>query len=130
MKNILKSKLYKKQPIFLVVLMYIAITTVNAQKKSDSDELDKTKVCMVDDEYKGEQQLITVIDNKTYYGCCEPCIETLNSDSSFRYTKDHFTGKKVDKSNAYIVRKTKESDAIIYFENKKNYQAYITKNKE
>ena len=29
-----------------------------------------------------------------------------------------------------INAKTEESDAIIYFENKKNYQAYITKNKE
>ena len=130
MKNILKSKLYKKQPIFLVVLMYIAITTVNAQKKSDSDELDKTKVCMVDDEYKGEQQLITVIDNKKYYGCCEPCIEILNTDSSYRFAKDHFTGKSIDKAKAYIVRKTKNNDAVLYFENKINYQAYIAKHKK
>ena len=131
MISILRNKFkLNKNLILFLTLFCLIVTTVNSQEKSDSEELDKTKVCMVDDQYKGEQQLITVIDNKKYYGCCEPCIEILNTDSSYRFAKDHFTGKSIDKAKAYIVRKTKNNDAVLYFENKINYQAYIAKHKK
>lgn len=128
MKNTAKkTKLYQKKPILLMVLVYISLGTLTAQQKSSTDVLDKTKVCMVNDEYKGEQQLITIIDEKIYYGCCDPCIEALNTDSSFRYAIDPFSGLKISKAEAFIAKKENNSDAVIYFENEENYRQYINK---
>ena len=129
MRSTTKNKLYKKSLTLLVCLVFVSLNKLVAQQNYDSTELDKTNVCMVDDEYKGEQQLQTIIDGKTYYGCCIPCIETLNSDSSFRYGIDPISKIKIDKTDAFIVRKSVESDKVLYFEDKENYQTYLEKSK-
>ncbi len=130
MKNLKRNKDCKKYLILLLILASTSLRTLIAQQNEETNALDKTKVCMVDDEYKGEQQLTTIIKGKTYFGCCDPCIQTLNADSSFRFAIDPFSGLKISKAEAYIVRKTMKTDAVIYFENKENYQLYLNKIKK
>jgi hypothetical protein len=118
MKNI---KIYKSS-FFALIFMFSTYSTY-AQQTESLLEVDKRKVCMVDDEYKGEQQLLVTIDNKTYYGCCDPCIETLKTDSSFRKTTDYYLGSKIFKADAYIVKKT--NNKVLYFKSKESYLAYL-----
>ena len=116
-----------KHLTLILLLIGTSISNFKAQQNAKITALDKTKVCMVDDEYKGEQQLTTKIDGKIYYGCCDPCIQTLNSDSSFRFAFDPISNIKINKADAFIVKETTETDKVLYFENKANYQTYLNK---
>lgn len=80
-------------------------------------------VCMVNDAYMGKPQIPVPVNGKTYYGCCQMCVGTLNKNESARTAKDPFSGKSVDKTEAYIVL-VKEEGEVAYFESKENYLKY------
>ncbi|WP_445735926.1 hypothetical protein [Mariniflexile sp.] len=80
-------------------------------------------VCMVNDAYMGKPQIPVPVNGKTYYGCCQMCVGTLNNNQTARTAKDPFSGKSVDKTEAYIVLVKKEGD-VAYFESKENYLKY------
>lgn len=60
-------------------------------------------VCMVNDAYMGKPQIPVPVNGKTYYGCCEMCVDKLNNIESARIAIDPFSGNQVDKSEAFIV---------------------------
>jgi len=80
-------------------------------------------VCMVNDAYMGKPQIPVPVNGKTYYGCCQMCVGTLNNDENARTATDPFSGKSVDKTEAYIVLMKEEGD-VAYFESKANYVSY------
>ena len=51
------------------------------------------------------------------------CVERIPNDETARTAKDPFSGKNVDKSEAYIVLKDKAGN-VDYFENEANYKKY------
>lgn len=88
--------------------------------------LDPSLVCMVNNAYMGKTQIPVPVNGKTYYGCCQGCVDKLNNEESARTAIDPFSGKKVDKSEAYIILMNKEG-TVAYFESEANYMAYIKK---
>jgi len=115
--------------ILLLLSIWLYVLPVTAQENTSENVLDKSKVCMVDDEYKGEQQLTTTINEKVYFGCCEPCIELLLADTSFRYATDPFSGSKVCKADAFIVRKSGEDSKVLYFESEESFRNFSSSRK-
>lgn len=87
------------------------------------DHVPNELVCMVNNAFMGENQMPVPVDGKTYYGCCEMCVGRLNDDETSRVATDPFSGKEVDKSEAYIVI-SDEHGKVDYFESQENSQSY------
>lgn len=87
------------------------------------DKVPNKQVCMVNNAYMGKNQFEVPYDGKTYYGCCNMCVERIPNDETSRKAKDPFTGKEIDKANAYIVLKDQQGN-VDYFENEENYKKY------
>lgn len=79
---------------------------------------------MVNDAYMGVDQIEVPVADKMYYGCCEMCVDKLNTLESVRFGTDPFTGEKVDKADAFIVLKSKSTGAVHYFESKDTFEKY------
>lgn len=80
------------------------------------------KVCMVTNMVFPKPQIPVTVAKKTYYGCCNNCKKTLAEDAKTRTAVDPVSGKSVDKASAIIA--AREDGSVIYFENKKNFEAY------
>lgn len=76
--------------------------------------VDPKIVCMVNDAVMGKAQIPVKYEGKTYYGCCEGCVEKIKTMRSARYASDPVTGKEVDKSKAVILEGP--SGEALYFE--------------
>ncbi|WP_409516984.1 hypothetical protein [Empedobacter sp.] len=87
------------------------------------DKVPNKQVCMVNNAYMGKDQFEVPYDGKTYYGCCNMCVERIPNDETARKAKDPFTGKEIDKANAYIVLKDRQGN-VDYFENEENYKKF------
>tara|TARA_R110001592_G_scaffold68626_1_gene210301 strand:- start:59731 stop:60252 length:522 start_codon:yes stop_codon:yes gene_type:complete len=87
------------------------------------DKVPTKQVCMVNDAYMAKDQIPVPVNGKTYYGCCQMCVKTLNEQETARIATDPQTGEKVDKTEAYIVLLDKEG-TVAYFKNKANAEAY------
>jgi hypothetical protein len=132
-KNRKKKRDYVSIPIsilFVTVIIYMLFTNIsgvfpNSFWISTKKQLEPDLVCMVNNAYMGKKQIEVVVDEKKYYGCCEMCKVTLNSDSSSRYATDPFTGEIVDKSEAFIFLKAKKGDLVQYFKSKENFEKYL-----
>src|SRR5688572_17328234 len=74
----------------------------NNLSKQPVAELSKDQVCMVNNAYMGKKQIPVAYDNKTYYGCCQMCVEKIKTNKAVRYATDPYTGKEVDKASAFI----------------------------
>ena len=99
----------------------VAATTSSSYKIGD--KVPNKQVCMVNNAYMGKDQFEVPYDGKTYYGCCNMCVERIPNDETSRQAIDPFTGKIIDKANAYIVLKD-EVGNVDYFENEDNYKKY------
>ncbi|AZB10343.1 hypothetical protein EG344_16690 [Chryseobacterium sp. G0162] len=84
-------------------------------------------VCMVNNAYMGKKQIEVPHNGKMYYGCCEMCVKRIPSDKTAREAIDPYTGKTVDKADAYIVMISDEGE-VAYFENEENYKKFLTQN--
>ncbi|QHC86377.1 hypothetical protein AS589_17100 [Empedobacter brevis] len=87
------------------------------------DKVPNNQVCMVNNAYMGKDQFEVPYDGKTYYGCCNMCVERIPNDETARKETDPFTGKQIDKANAYIVLKDQTGN-VDYFENEDNYKKF------
>lgn len=87
------------------------------------DKVPNKQVCMVNNAYMGKDQFEVPYDGKTYYGCCNMCVERIPNDETARKAKDLFTGKEIDKADAYIVLKDQQGN-VDYFENEENYKKF------
>jgi YHS domain-containing protein len=107
------------------ILMNISLPN-NSQEATDSTiRLQTELVCMVNDAYMGIKQFPVPVENKMYYGCCEQCVDKIKDNENIRYTKDPFTGEKVDKALAFIVMKSEADRSVYYFKSKDNYLQYL-----
>jgi YHS domain-containing protein len=106
---------------FLIVIGVFAFES--AQAAAPLTIVQNEKVCMVTNMLFSKKQIPVTHDNKTYYGCCENCKETLATDAKARTAIDPVSGKSVDKAKAVIAARA--DDSVVYFENKKNFEAYL-----
>jgi len=100
-----------------------------ATDNSIGQQVRAQQVCMVNDTYMGKDQIAVPVNGKTYYGCCQMCVSTLNEQSSSRRAKDPMTEETVDKAEAFIVV-LDPSGSVGYFKNEVNYQLYQQNRRE
>ncbi|MGU3376127.1 hypothetical protein [Chryseobacterium sp. M5A1_1a] len=84
-------------------------------------------VCMVNNAYMGKKQMEVPHNGKVYYGCCEMCVKRIPTDKTAREAIDPYSGKTVDKADAYIVMISDEGE-VAYFENEESYNKFLTQN--
>jgi hypothetical protein len=73
-------------------------------------------VCMVDNSLKDSLLIPIVVDDITYYGCCAPCIELLESDTTYHYATDPVSGKIISKATAVMALRPGSEWEVEYFE--------------
>ncbi len=89
-------------------------------------QLKNNLVCMVNNKYFGTEQIPVVAEGKTYYGCCQGCVGSIQNNRSVRYARDPYSGVEVDKASAFIVKKPNSAkQEVLYFESKENYKRYL-----
>ncbi len=81
-----------------------------------------SEVCMVNDQFMGQQQIPVEVEGKTYFGCCPMCKDRLANDPSFRVATDPVSGKSVDKATAVIAKRA--NGEVVYFETLANFDRY------
>ena len=89
----------------------------------EHEQVPTRQVCMVNDAYMAKDQIPVPVNGKTYYGCCQMCVKTLNEQETARMATDPNTGEKVDKTEAYIAL-LNEDGAVGYFKTEENYLDY------
>lgn len=85
-------------------------------------------VCMVNDKFMAEKQILVTLNGSQYYGCCNNCKEKLEEDKKHRIAKDPYSKLIVDKSTAFITI-TGEDGTVSYFENADNYKKFYLSTK-
>lgn len=87
-------------------------------------QLKTSHVCMMNNKYLGTEQIPVPVNGKTYYGCCAGCAAALQSNSKIRLATDPYSGETVDKADAFIVLKSKNTKEVQYFKSEKNFKYY------
>ena len=106
---------------------FIGVLTPNTSAQSFQSSPSTIKsnlVCMVNDKFMGRQQIPVEVGGKTYYGCCQGCVKTLQYERGARIAIDPLSGKEVDKTEAFIALKPDRSGKVNYFESEDNYQKF------
>lgn len=88
-------------------------------------KVETKRVCMMNNSVFPNDQIPTIVDGKTYYGCCPMCAGKLKSDSALRKAVDPISGKEIDKAQAVIGANSKGK--AFYFENEGNFKRYDSK---
>lgn len=128
-RNLAKGERQFRYTFFATLMAVLIFTSyAHAGKFPILKKVDTPEVCMITNKHMGKAQIAVPIGKKVYYGCCEMCVGTLNKDVKSRYAIDPLTGKKVDKATAVIG--AKKDGAVMYFENQKNFDAYLKKSKK
>lgn len=110
----------------VAVLTVLLTTSVRAQDvSSPNDEVKQVEnkyVCMVNDRYFEKVQIPVPVGNKTYYGCCQGCVETLKTEPDSRTATDPVSGAQVDKAAA--VAGALPDGTVRYFESEANLKSF------
>lgn len=105
-------------------------TTANAKASYLKwDRVPNNEVCMVNDAYMGRLQIEVPFEGKTYYGCCQMCVDRIPVDGTVRKAVDPLTMKEIDKATAFIVL-AGDNGEVAYFETEDNYREYLQSNKK
>ena len=82
----------------------------------------RDRVCMVQDTVMNKPAVPVEHDGKTYYGCCNMCKGTIQSDPE-RYTRatDPVSGKVVDKATTGLAS---VGEVVYYFESAANREQF------
>ncbi|SNZ01330.1 hypothetical protein SAMN06265377_3168 [Flagellimonas pacifica] len=97
--------------------------SMDPQEYRVGSQVPKDLVCMVNDAYMGKAQIPVPVNGKTYYGCCQMCVKTLNTHLQAREGIDLYSKRPVDKTEAYIVLMNEEGQ-VAYFESKESYMNF------
>lgn len=132
--NITSSNIGKKT---IMVFLSMAVvfgaamtfkTKAHAGQESLSGRVEAVEVCMVNDRVMGKPQIPVEYEGKTYYGCCQGCVNRIKNDRAIRYSIDPVTGVEVDKAKAYIVEGL--AGEALYFESAQTAKQYRAKSVE
>ncbi|HML95926.1 MAG TPA: hypothetical protein PKC29_10900 [Thermodesulfobacteriota bacterium] len=79
-------------------------------------------VCMMTDHVFPKEQIPVVVEDKTYYGCCEMCEARLKASAESRVAVDPVSGQQVDKAAAVIG--AAPDGSVYYFESAENLKSF------
>lgn len=85
-------------------------------------KVEAKRICMMNNAAFPNDQIPTVVEGKTYYGCCPMCAGKLKSDPALRKAVDPVSGKEVDKALAVVGVDSKGK--AHYFENESNLKKF------
>lgn len=114
----------------LIVLGVFIVAQVQIDKKEAKTNttvlkrVEAKNVCMgMGNNKLFEKELMpVVVDGKTYYGCCDGCVDKLSKDEKSRQAVDPVSGKIVDKATAVLG--ARPDGIVLYFENEENMGEY------
>ncbi|HKO01687.1 MAG TPA: hypothetical protein VJ032_08345 [Thermoanaerobaculia bacterium] len=120
-----------KRTLSLIAVLLFAVAgfaadAAKATPKGPLKQVESKTVCMVNEHAMGSDQIPVVVDGKTYYGCCDMCKKTLQTDAAKRVATDPVSGKPVDKAVAIIA--AAEGGRVVYFETVANLDRYNEEN--
>ena len=95
---------------------------VTGDKASVITRIEPKYVCMINNQMFVKEQIPVVIDEKTYYGCCEMCEGKLKADPESRIAIDPVSGNKGDKATA--ITGAAPDGKVYYFEKLENLETY------
>jgi YHS domain-containing protein len=120
--------------VFVAALLTALAPALAADGKAGNEptaaaitQVEPSKVCMVNNQFMGKDQIPVEVEGRTYYGCCNMCKERLTKDSASRSAVDPVSGKTVDKATAVIGAQSDGS--VLYFENEENLASYAANHK-
>ncbi len=128
----LNSRPFRSGALAVVLLAALCLGSTAALSAAEPalqpalQKVEAKKVCMVNDQLFGKDQIPVEVQGRTYYGCCEMCKGRLASDETARTAVDPLSGKNVDKATAVIG--AKPDGSVLYFENEKSFADYLAKN--
>lgn len=96
------------------------VKTNTSENPQIGSQVPKEQVCMVNDAYMGKLQIPVPVNGKSYYGCCQMCVKTLNDNDEARTGIDPFSKQRVDKTEAFIVLMGMDGK-VAYFESEENF---------
>jgi YHS domain-containing protein len=113
--------------VLLLILLFAASVGIVRAEAAEPGlrKVEVKKVCMVNNQFMGKDQIPVEVQGKTYYGCCEMCKERLAKDEASRYSTDPVSGTRVDKAKAVIG--VLPDGTALYFENDANFNKYAAK---
>ncbi len=82
----------------------IALAGAAAAGDAVTQEVERAKVCMMQDQVQARAGIPHTYQGKTYYLCCPMCVNTFESDPK-RYSTAHdpVSGQSVDKASAPVL---------------------------
>ncbi len=88
-----------------LALQLLAVAARLAYCESDRvEEVDRAKVCMLEDRVQARPGLPEVYNGKTYYLCCPMCKQTFeNNPEKYSKARDPVSGDLVDKATAPLL---------------------------
>ena len=113
-----------KKGVFALIVFIVAVAWICIPSYAGG-KLQTSLVCMINNEYMAKEQIPTVVNGKTYYGCCPACAEKLSNNHSTRSAKDPYSGEEVDKADAFIALKPNSKTEVHYFKSEQNYINYV-----
>ncbi len=116
-----------KKKVTLLLLVVAGFIAAPIYSLAESQGLKASEVCMMNNKFFGKEQIPVDVGGKTYYGCCQGCKTTLKENPATRKSIDPYSGKEVDKADAFIVKKPNGSDEVLYFESRETYESFLKK---
>lgn len=144
-----KSKIMKKIYFSWMLLVIVAMSCSNSQTASNKQDENKNvakektvqavgkelapgvimlpnnQVCMVNDAFKPAEQIPVTVNGKTYYGCCQGCVDALKTNELARTTTDLISGESIDKATSVAILKPGSKEQVLYFANEANAIKYV-----
>lgn len=116
------------------IIIYISYATLNESYETAREKpasvsysiIDPSLVCMVNNTFMGSPQIPVEIGDKVYYGCCEGCVTTLNTNPESRFSTDPVNHAIVDKARAVITLDPHNKGYVLYFKNLDNLKNYFS----
>ena len=107
----------------LVSVLGFQLTESRADSSSPAlVQVESKYVCMMTDHLFPKEQIPVVVENKTYYGCCEMCEARLKANAESRVAVDPVSGEQVDKAVAVIG--ATPAGGVYYFESVENLKSF------
>ncbi|MUP39402.1 hypothetical protein [Labilibaculum euxinus] len=120
--------------IILLVAIVVYAPVINERDKSETlkfssfegKEMLDNMVCMVRGDIKSKSTLPIQIEDKTYRGCCQKCMDKLERNvNNIRFTIDPITGQSINKADAVIKQDPHDNKRVLFFKSNETYNQYL-----
>jgi YHS domain-containing protein len=112
---------FQKVTLSLLPALFLMFFIANAVAAAPLQKVSPDRVCMVNDSFMATPQIPVPVQEKTYYGCCPGCVQTLQQSSKARLATDPVSKQPVDKATAVIGF---DGRKVYYFESEETFSRF------